>query len=184
MIRLTDTPVLQTDRLILRAPEAGDWPVCSAFLASDRSRFIRSGEIDLGRAWRAFGHVIGHWVLRGYGVFVLQDRVTGAAIGTSGPWFPEGWPEPEIAWTLWDPSREGQGLAAEAALASRAHAFDSLGWTTAISLILNGNSRSEALARRLGCVADGGYTHAQFGATTIWRHPAPDTQGAGIEAYA
>lgn len=177
------TPVLKTPRLILRAPRLADFDAFAAYLATERSRFT-GGPMDRNQAWRAFGHIIGHWVLRGYGVFVLQDRVTGAAIGTSGPWFPEGWPEPEIAWTLWDPTREGQGLAAEAALATRAHAFDSLGWTTAISLILNGNSRSEALARRLGCVADGGYTHAQFGATTIWRHPAPDTQGAGIEAYA
>ena len=44
--------------------------------------------------------------------------------------------------------------------------------------------RSAALAARLGCVREGGFTHAQFGATSIWRHPAPDAQGAGMEAYA
>lgn len=179
----SNTPVLETPRLILRAPRMDDFEGFAAYVTSDRSRFT-GGPVDRNQAWRGFGHVVGHWVLRGYGVFVLEDRATGAAIGTAGPWFPEGWPEPEIAWTLWDATREGQGLAAEAALATRAHAFDSLGWTTAISLILNGNSRSEALAKRLGCVADGGFTHAQFGATTIWRHPAPDAQGAGMEAYA
>jgi RimJ/RimL family protein N-acetyltransferase len=174
-------PVLETPRLILRAPRLADFDGFAGYLASDRSRFT-GGPVDRNQAWRAFGHLIGHWVLRGYGVFVIEDRATGQAIGTSGPWFPEGWPEPEIAWTLWQ--GEGRGLAAEAALATRAHAYEVLGWTTAISLILNGNQRSEALAFRLGCVPDGGFTHAQFGATTIWRHPSPDAQGAGMEAYA
>ena len=111
-------------------------------------------------------------------------QVAGRALGTAGPWFPEGWPEPEIAWTLWDAEAEGKGYATEAALATRAYAYDTLGWTTAISLILDGNDRSAALAARLGCVREGGFTHAQFGATSIWRHPAPDAQGAGMEAYA
>lgn len=177
------TPVLETPRLILRAPKLADFEGFVAYQISERSRFT-GGPLDRNQAWRSFGHMIGHWVLRGFGVFVLQDRATGAAIGTSGPWFPEGWPEPEIAWTLWDARFEGKGLAAEAALATRAYAYETLGWTTAISLILDGNARSSALARRLGCVADGGFVHAQFGATTIWRHPAPDTQGAGLEAYA
>ena len=174
-------PVLETPRLRLRAPQLADFDGFAGYLASDRSRFT-GGPMDRNQAWRSFGHVIGHWVMRGYGVFVLEDRATGAAIGTAGPWFPEGWPEPEIAWTLWQ--HEGRGLATEAALAARAFAYETLGWTTAISLILDGNARSEALAQRLGCLRDGGFAHAQFGAATIWRHPAPDAQGAGMEAYA
>ena len=178
-----NTPVLETPRLILRAPRLADFDAFAAYQASARSR-TTGGPLDRNQAWRSFGHVIGHWVLRGYGVFVLQDRATGAAIGTAGPWFPEGWPEPEIAWTIWDADHEGRGLAAEAAQATRAFAWETLGWSSAISLILAGNTRSEALAQRLGCVREGGFDHAQFGATTIWRHPAPDAQGAGMEAYA
>lgn len=176
-------PALETPRLILRAPRLADFEGFAAYQASPRSRFT-GGPLDRNQAWRSFGHVVGHWVLRGYGVFVLQDRATGAAIGTAGPWFPEGWPEPEIAWTIWDSADEGRGLAAEAALATRAFAYETLGWTSAISLILDGNARSAALAQRLGCQREGGFEHAQFGATAIWRHPAPDVQGAGMEAYA
>lgn len=177
------TPVLETPRLILRAPRLADFDLAAAYQASARARFT-GGPVDRNLAWRGFGHMIGHWVLRGYGVFVLQERATGRALGTAGPWFPEGWPEPEIAWTLWDAEAEGKGYATEAALATRTYAYDTLGWTTAISLILDGNDRSAALAARLGCVREGGFTHAQFGATSIWRHPAPDAQGAGMEAYA
>ena len=174
-------PRLETPRLILRAPEPADFEAYAAYQASDRSRFT-GGPLERNLAWRAFGHVVGHWVLRGYGVFVLEEKTTGRAIGTAGPWFPEGWPEPEIAWTLWQ--AEGQGYAAEAALAARAWAFEALGWPGAISLILDGNARSEALAARLGCIREAGFAHAQFGATSIWRHPAADAQGAGMEAYA
>lgn len=176
-------PVLDTPRLRLRAPVLADFDAYAAYQASERSRFT-GGPLDRNQAWRAFGHVIGHWVLRGYGVFVIEDRASGQALGTAGPWYPEGWPEPEIAWTLWQAGTEGRGIAAEAAVAARDWAFEALGWPTAISLILEGNARSEALARRLGCVPAGSFTHAQFGATGIWRHPAPDAQGAGIEAYA
>lgn len=177
----TLVPRLETPRLVLRAPQAADFDAFAAYRAGERTRFT-GGPMDRNLAWRAFGHMVGHWVLRGYGVFVLEDKASGAAIGTAGPFFPEGWPEPEIAWTLWQ--GEGQGLATEAALAARAWAYETLGWTTAISMILDGNTRSQALAARLGCVREGTFFHAQFGATEIWRHPAADTQGAGAEAYA
>ena len=181
---LSPTPILTTQRLVLRAPCAIDWPAFRDFTRDDRSRFVRPGALTDAQAWRAFGHVIGHWVMRGFGMFAVTERGQDTAIGMAGPWFPEGWPEPEIAWTLWDAEAEGKGYATEAALATRAYAYDTLGWTTAISLILDGNDRSAALAARLGCVREGGFTHAQFGATSIWRHPAPDAQGAGMEAYA
>lgn len=177
------TPVLETPRLILRAPAADDFEAFAAYQASERSRYT-GGPLDRNLAWRSFGHVVGHWVLRGYGVFVVERRDSGAAIGTAGPYFPVGWPEPEIAWTLWDADSEGRGYAVEAALAARDWACEALGWSRPISLIVAGNTRSEALAARLGCRREGTFEHAQFGASTIWRHPAPDTHGGSMEAYA
>ena len=72
MTQLAPTPTLQTARLTLRAPRASDWPHWRDFAASDRARFV-GGPIDEGKAWRAFGHVIGMWVLRGYGTFVFHE---------------------------------------------------------------------------------------------------------------
>ena len=174
---------LETPRLILRAPRLSDFDAFAAYQASERSRFT-GGPLERNLAWRSFGHVIGHWVLRGYGIFVIEEKATGRAIGTTGPWFPEGWPEPEIAWTLWSADIEGKGYAAEAALAGRAHAYETLGWKAPISMILDGNTRSEALATKLGCLRESGFIHAQFGPCSVWRHPAADEQGAGMEAYA
>ncbi|MDB5658757.1 MAG: N-acetyltransferase, partial [Cypionkella sp.] len=69
---------------------------------------------------------------------------------------------------------EGRGLAYEAALAARAHAYTALGWKTAISLIAAENLRSKALAQRMGCSLDGEFIHETFGVSQIWRHPAPE----------
>lgn len=177
-------PQMETERLILRGFRPADFEGYAAYATSERSR-TTGGPSDRNLAWRGFCHMTGHWVHRGYGFFVLEDKATGAAIGTCGPYFPEGWPEREIGWTIWDTAYEGKGYAHEAALAARGFAYDTLGWTTAISMILDGNTRSEALAQRMGCTRDGGFDHAQFGPTSLWRHPAPaDLTDGGLEAYA
>lgn len=182
--QLTGVPVLETERLRLRVPAPDDFGPFAAYCASERSRFT-GGPNERSLAWRSFCSITGHWVQRGYAFFVLEERASGRAIGMAGPWFPEGWPEPEIGWQLWNLADEGRGLAREAAGAARGFAYGVLGWQTAISLIAEGNSRSVALARKLGCRPDGIFAHAQLGNCEIWRHPAPDTlSDGGMEAYA
>ncbi|MDO9524896.1 MAG: GNAT family N-acetyltransferase [Gemmobacter sp.] len=180
---LTGTPVLETERLILRAPVTSDFDAFAAFAGSDRAAHV-GGPSNRALAWRGFCHLTGHWVHRGYGYFVFTDKTSGAPLGMSGPWYPEGWPEPEIAWSVWDAAAEGKGFAKEAAIAARAYAYGVLGWTTAISLIDPANSRSAELARRLGAVPEID-TVVMDKPCTIWRHPAPDTlTDGGMEAYA
>lgn len=171
---LTKTPALETARLVLRAPGRDDWPAFNAFLASPRGTFIRSGAHDAQLAWRSFGHLIGHWVLRGFGMFVFTRKGDGSALGMAGPWFPEGWPEREIGWAVWDPGSEGKGLAFEAATATRRFAFEHLGWTTAVSYIAPENARSIALALRLGAVRDDAAPHPGAGPCHVYRHPRPE----------
>ncbi|WP_209425519.1 GNAT family N-acetyltransferase [Pararhodobacter sp. SW119] len=182
--QLTGVPVLETARLILRAPAPRDFEPFAAYCAADRSRFT-GGPLNRDLAWRAFCAITGNWVQRGYAFFVIEERASGRAIGMAGPWCPEGWPEPEIGWQIWDPVDEGQGFAREAAEAARGFAYDVLGWPTAISLIVEDNARSQALARRLGCTPGGVFTHERLGSCAIWRHPAPGTLAdGGMEAYA
>lgn len=169
-VSLTGTPVLETARLVLRAPEAGDWPAWRAFAVSDRSRHIGGPMTEPGHAWRAFGHVVGHWVLRRYGLFTVVERATGAAIGAIGPWFPDGWPEREIGWQIWSAAAEGKGLAQEAALAARDYAFGPLGWDGAVSYIVPDNARSIALAERLGARPDPDAAHPGTRPCLIYRH--------------
>ncbi|GGE20727.1 Protein N-acetyltransferase, RimJ/RimL family [Gemmobacter megaterium] len=183
MIHLSGTPVLETERLILRAPQASDFEAFAQFFVTDRARHV-GGPVERPQAWRAFGHLIGHWVMRGYGFFVFADRTSGLPLGSAGPWCPDGWPEPEIGWTVWAPEAEGKGMAHEAALAARAWAYGQLGWETAISLIAAENARSQALARRMGAVPERD-ADVMGKPCVIWRHPSADalTDG-GMEAYA
>jgi hypothetical protein len=43
---------------------------------------------------------IGHWQLRGYGWWAVEDRRTGDFLGRIGLYNPEGWPGIEIGWLL------------------------------------------------------------------------------------
>jgi RimJ/RimL family protein N-acetyltransferase len=174
MISLAGTPTLVTERLILRAPVAADWPRWRDFMASDRSSFVRPGDIDEATAWRAFGHVIGMWVMRGFGQFVYCLKGSDAALGMCGPWYPVNWPEREIGWHVWTAEAEGKGHAFEAASAARDHAYRDLGWTTAVSYIAPENARSIALAERLGAWLDPEATPISGVPCLVYRHPAPE----------
>jgi RimJ/RimL family protein N-acetyltransferase len=174
-VTLSNTPVLHTARLTLRAPVAADWPFWRDFVASDRARYI-GGPLDGTKAWRAFGHVIGMWVVRGYGSFVFTETGSDQPLGMAGPWHPIDWPEAEIGWTVWSPAAEGKGFAFEAAGAAVAHAFRDLRWPTAVSYIDPQNARSIALATRLGARQDSAAKGPGTEPCLVFRHPAP---GAG-----
>jgi RimJ/RimL family protein N-acetyltransferase len=169
-LHIANAPRLQTARLVLRLPQASDFDVWADCMASDRAKFI-GGPVERQFAWRSFCHLSGHWMMRGYGMFIFADPETDAPYGMTGPWFPEGWPEQEIGWTVWVAGLEGKGYALEAASAARAWAYGSLGWTTAISLIDAGNTRSIALAQRMGAAYEADFTHSQYGQMQVWRHP-------------
>ncbi|AHM04043.1 GCN5-related protein N-acetyltransferase [Roseibacterium elongatum DSM 19469] len=176
---LTDTPVLRTERLVLRAPKASDFDALVPFITSDRARFVGGGaDKTLGDAWRILAIFAGHWHLRGFGLFVAEDARTGTPIGSVGPWYPGDWPEHELGWTIWAPEAEGKGCAFEAVMRVRAHAYDDLGWQTAVSYIDERNDRSLALARRLGCTRDLDATRPDRDEPLqVWRHPAPAEEG-------
>lgn len=174
--RLADTPVLETDRLILRAPEAGDWEAAAAFITSKRTRYMWD-PCSRHDAWLNFGHLVGHWVLRGYGLFVMCLKSGGRPIGDIGPLFPEGWAEPEIGWGIWQDEYEGKGLAFEAAQVARAYVFRNLGWKTAVSYVDPENARSIALAERLGCRLDPEADLPDlpgWEGTLVYRHTRPE----------
>ncbi len=164
-------PTLTTERLTLRAPKASDFDAYAAFRASDRTGFV-GGPDPAPRAWQQFCAIAGQWELRGYGRWLIADRHTDQPLGVTGLHHPLEWPEPELAWSVFAEG-EGRGIAFEAAEAARAYAYDTLRWTTVISFVEPRNTRSVALAKRLGCRPDGHFAHEIFGAMDLWRHPAP-----------
>jgi len=164
-------PTLETDRLILRAPTEADFEAEVEFWQSERSHFV-GGPMTREQGWRSFASLLGHWHMRGYGFWAVEEKATQTYCGRVGLWNPEGWPEPEIGWTLLDHA-EGRGIAFEAAMESRKYAYQVLDWDTAISCIDPANTRSAALATKMGATYDYDHQHPRYGLMKVWRHPAP-----------
>jgi RimJ/RimL family protein N-acetyltransferase len=142
---------IETERLILREidPER-DFDAWARTMADERTvKFMDGKVLDRALAWRNMAAIIGHWKIRGYGFFSVESKETGAWLGRVGPWYPEGWPEPEIGWTI-SPDHWGKGYATEAARASLDYVFETLGWAHVIHVILKGNDASIGVARNIG----------------------------------
>ena len=104
-------------------------------------------------------------MLRGYGQWAVT--LDGRFIGRAGLWFPEGWPELEVGWTL-DRSCWGHGYATEAGRASIEWGRTTLGLTRIASVIAVGNDRSAAVAKRLGMALDRRTTLADGDAVDVY----------------
>ena len=100
-------------------------------------------------AWRHMAMLAGHWQLKGFGHWAVEVKETGRFIGHAGLWFPEGWPDYEVGWTI-DPDVWGNGYAVEAGRMALHHARHTLGIQHIISLILPENARSIRVAEKLG----------------------------------
>lgn len=175
MIALTGVPVIATERLRLRAPELRDTEAMLAFQQSERFQFI-DPDMDPEAGWRHWAAIIGHWVLRGFGLWTVTRHGSDETLGLIGCWEPKGWPEREIGWSL-TAEAEGQGIGYEASVAARAYAYGSLGWTTAVSYIDPDNARSIRLAERLGAVRDPEAAvppNDTPETCLVYRHPAPE----------
>jgi RimJ/RimL family protein N-acetyltransferase len=169
-------PVLETDRLVLRAGRDEDFEAVVAFYADEEASKPVGGPLSRAEAWGRMAFNRGHWVLRGFGNWALEEKGTGDYVGWSGLWFPEGFPEREIGWGL-VMSKRGRGYATEAAFRARTYAYETLGWETAISLIAPDNFRSRRVAERLGATFERVIQHErmEFG---VYRHPPASTSSS------
>lgn len=175
-----DIPVLETERLILRGPEAEDYPDFKATFTSYRARFM-GGPLNAYEAWMLYAAEIGHWEIRGFGMWMIHERATGETLGMAGGWQPAKWPEREIAWVIW-PDKAGRGIALEATHLVRRFFYDQRGWETAVSYIDPKNLDSIRLAERLGAVKDPGAPSID-GSDAVYRHPAPAALGGSQLAH-
>ena len=104
------TLTLETNRLLLRQFQESDFDAYSA-MSSDPEvmRYIGQG-VPMSRyeSWRNMATLLGHWVLRGYGFWAVEEKSSGELIGRCGIWNPEGWPGIEVGW-IFRRSAWGQG---------------------------------------------------------------------------
>lgn len=145
---------LVTPRLLLRPPVAADFPAWEAFCADARTMEHLGGVQHPADAWRSFASMVGAWALGTPAMFSVIERETGEWVGRIGPWQPYLWPCREVGWGILA-RYEGRAYALEVAVASLDHAFGNLAWETVSHLVADANTRSRALAERLGAVAVG-----------------------------
>ncbi len=134
---------------MLRVPRRADFDAWAAFAADAETARYLGGVQPRSVAWRNFLTIAGAWSIQGFAMFSVIDKATGRWLGRVGPWFPEGWPGPEIGWGIvrdaW-----GRGYATEAASAAIDWTFAALGWDEVIHVIAADNAASAAVARKLG----------------------------------
>ncbi len=165
-------PSLHTSRLQLVSPAEASFDAQQAFLSIGAPRFIEAAD-DPDALWWSIATIIGHWHLRGYGLFAVIERSSGRPVGLIGPWFPKGWPEPELSWHLTEDAR-GKGYATEAADAVLQWLFQEQNWSDIASFIPEDNDASIALAQRMGAQAEQlvSFRLAPAENMRTWRHLA------------
>lgn len=166
-----EIPVLETKRLILRGPTPEAYPSFKSTFTSYRARFM-GGPLNDYETWMLYAAEIGHWQIRGYGMWVIYDRDSGKTLGMAGGWKPAKWPEAELAWIIW-PEVAGHGYALEATHAVRDYLYAEMNWDTAVSYIDPKNLDSIRLAERLGAVKDPQAATVD-GHDIVYRHPTAD----------
>lgn len=147
---------LETPRLVLRQfVESDVGPLARMYGDAESMRYIGAGATaSREETWRAIGGMLGHWLLRGYGMWAVEERETGSMVGRVGFIDPEGWPGFELGWMI-ERSRWGRGYAPEAATAALKFARDVLRKERVISLIRPANAASIRVAEKIGSRHDG-----------------------------
>ncbi len=163
-------PTLESERLLLRPFRSEDFEPMAEFYADPMSSFY-GGPCDREDAWRKFAMYPGHWALRGYGPWALEEKASGHYVGLAGLYYPDGWIAPELTWAL-VPGHHGKGFATEAANRSLQAAYEDFGWETAVSVIAVDNAASAAVATRMGAKFEREVAF-RYGQAHLYRHRPP-----------
>lgn len=159
-------PELATGRLLLRGFRNDDFEAYVEIMSDPAvTRYLGDGRpLSRADAWRQMAMILGHWTLRGFGLWAVEEKATGALLGRIGCHYPEGFPAFEIGYVLGQ-SAQGKGYAREAVLASLRFARETLGRTEITSIIRPANAASIRVAESCGAVAS--ETVEFFGAPSV-----------------
>jgi RimJ/RimL family protein N-acetyltransferase len=146
---------LETERLVLRMWREEDFEAYAGICADQEvMRYLGGKPFTRLEAWRHMAFLVGHWQLRGYGHWAVEEKASRGLIGRIGFLNPEGWPGFEIGWTL-GRGHWGRGYAIEGARRALDYAFTELDQDHVISLIHPDNKGSIRVAERLGEKVEG-----------------------------
>jgi RimJ/RimL family protein N-acetyltransferase len=151
-------PTLETERLLLRPFSESDVePMLEILQDPDVVHYVGDRHVPTRQeTWRMVAGWLGHWELRGYGQWAIEERASNQLVGRAGIINPADWPGPEVGYLL-GKAWWGRGFATEGARAAMDWGFGEIGFGFAdlLSLIDPANKRSIAVATRLGESARG-----------------------------
>ncbi|SMF76575.1 GNAT family N-acetyltransferase [Allosphingosinicella indica] len=149
-------PVLATERLILRAPEAGDLDASAAMWGNEEVvRYVGGKPSTREETWARILRAHGLWSLLGYGYWAVTERVSGRFVGDVGfadfhrAIEPSIDGIPEMGWVL-DVWSHGRGYAGEAVAAALQWADEILKAPLTACIIAPENAASIRVADRAG----------------------------------
>jgi len=139
---------LETQRLMLRVPIESDFMSYRSFFQDSDLSWFYGGPLSEQDTWKQLAQDIGHWHLKGYGMWSIVRKSDNRMIGGCGYWWPDGWPRPELSWWL---TGEGQGCgyASEASAVVIDFGYDQLHWQQVETHIKDDNLAALKLLERL-----------------------------------
>lgn len=149
-------PQITTERLLLREARRDDFDAFAS-IVMDPERPTPPGPVDRRTAWRIFAAGQGHWVVDGIGFWSMEERASGAFVGSIGAFLREPPPGPtetdagdlELGWSLVARFR-GKGLATEAARAIVDHVLEAKKPPRVVAYIDHDNPSSIRVAEKIG----------------------------------
>ena len=149
-------PTLETERLVLRAHGVEDFSA-SAELWSDPvvTRYISGVPSTPEESWNRLLRYVGHWLLLGFGYWVVEEKTTGNFLGEVGfaeykrAIEPPLGTIPEAGW-VFASSAHGKGFAIEAVQAIHVWGASNFKTSKSACLIHPENEPSLRLAAKLG----------------------------------
>jgi RimJ/RimL family protein N-acetyltransferase len=162
---------IETERLSLRQFRDDDWRDLHRYYSDETAiQYTVGRAFSEGDTWRAMCSMLGHWNIRGYGPYAVEEKRSSRVLGIVGFWFPNDWPSPEIKWAL-APEFWGKGFAKEAATAVQQVGRQCMPNISLISLIHSKNEASKGLAIALGATFESEIDFRDD-VFQIYRHPS------------
>jgi RimJ/RimL family protein N-acetyltransferase len=169
------TPVIETERLVLRGFTRADFDAFAGFFADDVATRFVGGTMPRPRAHTVMSAFAGQWELYGLGQWAVEPKEGGGLAGFVGYINPPDWPEPELGWTIL-PAFQGRGYATESSRAARAEMVRLGAPVRLVSYIDPDNAPSVRVAEKLGAQR-GGMIDLRGMHVDVWRHPELTREG-------
>ncbi len=142
-------PTLKTQRLILRPPCADDYSVYKAFYRDEVASKAYGGPLTDLQSWKKLAADIGHWHIKGFGMWSVEEQQSGLMIGGCGLVWPGGYPRSELTWWVM-PFARRKGYALEASTAAIDFAYHDLNWDIVETHMNDENLAAKNLVLKLG----------------------------------